>query len=123
MAGQITTRPDFSVQVPEPAKTIPTGPAILCLEVTEATVFMRPGSGSVLSVERACEMAAEAVRTHDGSVLNIVPEMVIAEFGQSAHAVRTALEIQRRISAGSSCGLGSSPRQMPTRRGRWTARS
>jgi class 3 adenylate cyclase/cell division protein FtsN len=98
MAGQITTRPDFSAQVTEPAKTIPTGPAILCLEVTEATVFMRPGSGSVLSVERACEVAAEAVRTHDGFVLNIVPEMVIAEFAQSAHAVRTALEIQRRIS-------------------------
>ncbi len=73
------------------------GPAVLCLEVTEATVFVRPGSAP-LSVERACEMAAEAVRTHEGSVLNIVPEMVIAEFPQSAQAVRTALEIQRRIS-------------------------
>ena len=98
MAGQITTRPDFSAQVPEATKAIPTGPAILCLEVTEATVFMRPGGSTPLPVERACEMAAEAVRTHEGTVLNIVPEMVIAEFGQSAHAVRTALEIQRRIS-------------------------
>ena len=51
-----------------------------------------------MSVERACEMAAEAVRTHEGSVLNIVPGMVIAEFAQSAAAVRTALEIQRRLS-------------------------
>jgi cell division protein FtsN len=98
MAGQITTRPDFSAQVPEPPKPIPVGPAILCLEVTEATVFVRPGGSLPLSVERACEMAAEAVRTHEGSVLNIVPEMVIAEFAHSAHAVRTALEIQRRIS-------------------------
>jgi hypothetical protein len=97
MAGQITTRPDFSAQVEQPAKPIPMGPAFLCLEVTEATVFVRPGSAP-LSVERACEMAAEAVRTHAGSVLNIVPEMVIAEFPQSAQAVRTALEIQRRIS-------------------------
>jgi serine/threonine-protein kinase len=59
---------------------------------------VRPGGSAVLSVERACEMAAEAVRTHEGTVLNIVPEMVIAQFADPAAAVRTALEIQRRIS-------------------------
>ena len=98
MAGQITTRPDFSAPLPVPARPPSRGPAVLCLEVTEATVFMRPGGSAVMSVERACEMAAEAVRTQQGNVLNIVPEMVIAQFERSADAVRTALEIQRRLS-------------------------
>jgi serine/threonine protein kinase len=51
----------------------------------------------MLSVERSCEMAAEAVRTHAGSVLNVIPGMLIAQFQESASAVRAALEIQRRI--------------------------
>jgi class 3 adenylate cyclase len=108
MAGQITTRPDFSGQTAPLATPVPRGPAVLCLEVTEGTVFMRPGGGGVLTVERACELAAEAVRTHNGSVLNVVPEMVIAEFEKSAMAVRAALEIQRRLSGENE----NSPRYM-----------
>jgi hypothetical protein len=88
----------------EVAAPILSSPAILCLEITEATVFMRPGASPMLSVERSCEMAAEAVRTHHGGVLNIVPEMVIAEFPQPADAVRAALEIQRRLAGENESG-------------------
>src|SRR6202000_87538 len=104
MAGLITTRPDYDMPALEPVAPVLRSPAILCLEITEATVFMRPGSSPMLSVERSCEMAAEAVRTHHGSVLSIVPEMVIAEFAQPADGVRAALEIQRRLAGESESG-------------------
>jgi serine/threonine-protein kinase len=104
MAGLITTRPDYDLPVADNATAVLRSPAILCLEITEATVFVRPGASPMLSVERSCEMAAEAVRTHHGSVLNIVPEMVIADFPQPADAVRAALEIQRRLAGENESG-------------------
>ncbi len=105
-SGLVTTRPDLKLRDTDLTRRKSGARTVMCLEVTDATVVVdrRRATDLTESVQHPCEVAAESVRNHHGSVTTVVPGMVMAEFPEPGFAVRTAMEIQRQLTGSPESG-------------------